>query len=153
MAVFVFGKNSDGVANSIYRIAESQEVYDTEKNFSDDLYDLVTVSDADFNSVKLGLKHPINKTGSNVTYEENVYFYDSQEDLSEEISKQINDLNHWLESNTTSSLRASVETYKNYLNGLDVTTIINDANPELNKSIQQYAEDNAVTAFSFLQLF
>ena len=153
MAVFVFGKNSDGVANSIYRIAESQEVYDTEINFSDDLYDLVTVSDADFNSVKLGLKHPINKTGSNVTYEENVYFYDSQEDLSEEISKQINDLNHWLESNTTSSLRASVETYKNYLNGLDVTTIINDANPELNKSIQQYAEDNAVTAFSFLQLF
>jgi len=153
MAVFVFGKNSDGVANSIYRIAESQEVYDTEKNFSDDLYDLVTVSDADFNSVKLGLKHPINKTGSNVTYAENIYSYDSQEDLSEEISNKINNLNDWLESNTTSSLRASVETYKNYLNGLDVTTIINDANPELNKSLEQYAEDNGVTAFSFLQLF
>jgi len=153
MAIFVFGKNTDGVDNSIYRIAESQAVYDTEKNFTDDLYDLVTVSDGDFNSVRLGQKHPLSKTGSDVTYQDHEYTWSSQEELTGAISDKVKHLDTWLTENTTSSLRATVEAYKSYLNGLDVTTIINDATPEMTKSLEQYAEDNGTTAVNDLQLF
>ena len=153
MAIFVFGKNSDGVNNAIFRIAESQAVYDSEKNFPDDLYDLVTVSDNDFNNVRLGQKHPLSKTGSDVTYEDIEYTWTSQEELTIAISEKVKTLDTWLTANTTSSMRASVETYKNYLSGLDVTTIVNDANPEMSKSLEQYAEDNGTTAVHDLQLF
>lgn len=153
MAIFVFGKNSDGIDNAIFRIAESQTVYDSEKNFSDDLYDLVTVSDSDFNSVRLGQKHPLSKTGTNVTYEDIAYTWSSQEELTGAISNKVKTLDTWLTSNTTSGMRTTVETFKNYLNGLDVTTIINDATPEMTKSLEQYAEDNGTTAVHDLQLF
>jgi len=153
MAIFVFGKNSDGVDNSIYRIAESQAVYDSEKNFLDDLYDLVTVSDSDFNSVRLGQKHPLSKTGTNITYEDISYTWTSQEELTEAISAKVKTLDTWLTANTTSGIRTTVETFKNYLSGLDVTTIINDDNTEMTKSLEQYAEDNGTTAVHDLQLF
>jgi hypothetical protein len=153
MAIFVFGKNSDGVENSIYRIAESQAVYDSEKNFSDDLYDLVTVSDAEFNSVRLGQKYPSSKTGTNVTYADIEYTWISQEELTGAISNKVKTLDTWLTANTTSGMRTTVETFKNYLSGLDVTTIINDVNTEMTKSLEQYAEDNGTTAVHNFQLF
>ena len=51
MAVFVFSKNSDGINGSLYRIASSQSVYDANKNWQDDLYDIITVNDDDYTAI------------------------------------------------------------------------------------------------------
>ena len=48
MAVFVFSKNSDGITGALYRIASNQSVYDDNKNWQDDLYDIITVNDDDY---------------------------------------------------------------------------------------------------------
>jgi hypothetical protein len=64
MAVFVFLKNSDDILGTLYRIASSQSVYDANKNWQDDLYDVITVEDINYTSVKLGTKSVISKNGN-----------------------------------------------------------------------------------------
>ena len=56
MAIFIFTKNSDDVENSIFCIAANQTVLDENKNWDENKYDVLTVSDNDFNEVKLGNK-------------------------------------------------------------------------------------------------
>ena len=52
MAILIFSKNSDNQENSLYRMAANQTVYDENKNWNDDAYDLVTISDEDYDALK-----------------------------------------------------------------------------------------------------
>ena len=75
MAIFIFTKNSDDVENSIFCIAANQTVLDENKNWDENKYDVLTVSDNDFNEVKLGNKIIKSKNGNTETGHSYIYIY------------------------------------------------------------------------------
>ena len=79
MAIFIFSKNSDNKLGCLYRIASSQSVYDANKNWQDDLYDLVIVEDIDYQAVRLGTKCVLFKNGDQVTYQNSGTTYENKD--------------------------------------------------------------------------
>ena len=75
MAIFIFTKNSDGVENSLLAIAPSQSHYDTHSNYQDHEVDLVTVSQEDYDAVRLNEKNVVSKNGNTVNMVDEVYRY------------------------------------------------------------------------------
>ena len=100
MAIFVFTKNSNDVVGALYRIAENQTVYDDNKNWDDSMYDLVTVNDSDFNSVKLNNKSVVSKNGDTVSYEDNNWKYNFSAGLKKDIDSRISVIETWLKGNS-----------------------------------------------------
>ena len=167
MAIFVFHKNSDGQEGSLYKIADNQTNYDANKNWGDDLYDTVTVSDSDFEAVKLGNKIVVSKTGDSVTYQDMSVRYDFAVDLQKEINRRISDIEKWLESNSSKPMASGVTTYLNYLKNLKATDIVTDPSESatvdddtaiwsdgtaLNSTLETYAQGQGQTVYSSLQL-
>lgn len=167
MAIFVFTKNSNNVVGALYRIAENQTIYDDNKNWDDSMYDLVTVNDSDFNSVKLNNKSVVSKNGDTVSYEDNNWKYNFSAGLKKDIDSRISVIETWLKGNSSKPMASSVTTYLNYLKGLDATSIITDPSSDatyddsnntysdgtpLNMSLEAYANSQGQTVYNFLQL-
>ena len=167
MAIFIFAKNSDNQVGSLYKIADNQTNYDANKNWDDDMYDLVTVSDSDFNSVKLRNKSVVSKNGSTVTYDDVIWKYNLSSVLQNDIDSKIKELENWLSLNSSKPMASGVTTYLNYLKGLDAASIITDPSAEatfddsnntfsdgtpLSMSLESYAESQGQTVYSPLQL-
>ena len=167
MAIFIFAKDSDNQTGSLYRIADNQSNYDANKNWNDDMYDLVTVSDSDFNSVKLRDKNVVSKNGSTVTYDDVVWKYNLASVLQNDINSTIADIENWLSVNSEKPMASSVTTYLNYLKGLDATNIVTDPSGDatyddsnnsysdgtpLNMSLESYAVSQGQTPYTILQL-
>jgi hypothetical protein len=153
MAIFIFSKNSDNKLGSLYRIASSQSVYDANKNWQDDLYDLVIVDDIDYNTVKLGTKLVISKNKNTVSYEEINTSFDTEDSLTIYISSVVNTIDEWLINNSSKPLASSVITYKNFIQSIDVSSLsITEENP-LNSSLEAYVENQGVTSIHPLELF
>ena len=72
MAIFIFSKNSNNQIGSFYKMASDQYVYDNNKNWKDSDYDIVNVSETDFNDVKFGHKTVVSKNNDNVSFS---FFY------------------------------------------------------------------------------
>jgi hypothetical protein len=70
MAIFIFQK-------ILYYIEllKIKDVMDQNKNFFDSEYDLVTVSQEDFNNIRLNKKTIISRVGNTVTLEDASYFF------------------------------------------------------------------------------
>ena len=75
MAIFIFDKNTNGVNHSLYRMAASQSDFDNNKSLMDEDYDIVTVSDDDFNNVKRGIKEVASRTDNTVSYKDCSFLY------------------------------------------------------------------------------
>jgi hypothetical protein len=151
MAVFVFLKNSDDILGTLYRIASSQSIYDTNKNWQDDLYDVITVEDINYTSVKLGTKSVISKNGSTVSYEEINTIFNTQVSLTNYINNVISMIDNWLVNNSSKPLASLVITYKNFIKSINVSTLITEENP-LNSSLEAYVENQGITAIHPLEL-
>jgi hypothetical protein len=146
MAVFVFSKNSDGITGALYRIASSQSVYDDNKNWQDDLYDVVTVNDDDYNAVKLGTKIVISKNVNTVSYEEINTLFNTPVALTSYINSIVNIIDDWLISNSSKPLASSVTTYKKFIQSIDISSLsITEQNP-FNSSLETYVENQGITA-------
>jgi len=167
MAIFIFAKNSDNQEGSLYRIADNQSDYDLNKNWNDDMYDLVTVSESDFNSVKLKNKNVVSKNGNTVTYDDVVWKYTLASVLQNDINNSIADIENWLSVNSEKPMASGVTTYLNYLKGLDATNIVTDPSSDatydestntysdgtpLNMSLESYAVSQGQTPYIILQL-
>lgn len=152
MAIFIFGKNSDDVTGALVGIASTQTVYDANKNWVDNLYDLVTVTNADYTAVKLGTKKVVSKTGTTVTYDNEGTTFNTPESLILYIQNVIDIINNWLVNNSSKSLASTVTTYKNYIESLDVTTLNITEDTPLDKSLEAYVEDQGTTAIHPLEL-
>jgi hypothetical protein len=152
MAVFVFSKNSDGINGSLYKIASSQSVYDDNKNWQDDLYDVITVNDDDYNEVKLGTKSVISKNGSTISYQETNTLFNTPVSLNSYINSVINIIDEWLTNNSSKPLASSVIAYKNFIRSINVSSLsITEENP-LNSSLEAYVENQGITAVHPLEL-
>lgn len=152
MAIFIFSKHSDNINGSLYRIASSQSVYDANKNWQDDLYDIVTVNDNDYTAVKLGTKSVINKNQNTISYGEINTSFNTQDSLTNYIDSVINTIDEWLINNSSKPLASSVIAYKNFIRSIDVSSLsITEENP-LNSSLEAYVEDQGITAIHSLEL-
>ena len=151
MSIFVFSKNSDNQTGYLYRIASSQSVYDANKNWQDDLYDVIVVNDDDYLAIKLGNKSVISKNGSTIFYDEISTSFNTQDSLTSYIDSVINLIDNWLINNSSKSLASSVITYKNFIKSINVSTLITEENP-LNSSLEAYVENQGITAIHPLEL-
>jgi len=152
MAIFIFSKNSDNKLGCLFRIASSQSVYDENKSWQDDLYDLVTVEDIDYNAVKLGTKSVLFKNGDQVTYQNSEASYVNKDSLTSDINKVILIIEEWLINNNSKPFASSVTTYLNYLKSIDVSSLtITEENP-LNFSLEAYVENQGITSIHPLEL-
>jgi hypothetical protein len=152
MALFIFLKNLDDVEGSLYKIASNQSFYDANKNWQDDLYDIITVNDDDYNAIKFGTKHVISKNGNTVKYENIDTFYENKEHLTSYINSVLSHLEQWLFINSSKPFASNVTTYLNYLKSIDVHSLsITKENP-LNSSLEAYVENQGITAIHLLEL-
>jgi hypothetical protein len=151
MSIFVFSKNSDNQTGYLYRIASSQSVYDANKNWQDDLYDVIVVNDDDYLAIKLGNKSVISKNGSTIFYDEISTSFNTQDSLTSYIDSVINLIDNWLINNSSKSLASLVITYKNFIKSINVSTLITEENP-LNSSLEAYVENQGITAIHPLEL-
>jgi len=144
MSIFIFTKEG-----FLYRIASSQSVYDANKNWSDDLYDVITVDNTDYNEVRLGTKDVSFKNGNQVTYvSHNLIHFNNQDTLISYINSIIQSIEDWLESNDSKPLASNVTTYLNYLKSIDISSFTYP----LNYSLESYVEDQGITAIHPLEL-
>jgi hypothetical protein len=152
MAVFIFSKNSDGKTGVLYRIASNQSIYNDNKNWQDDLYDIITVNDDDYTAVKLGTKSVISKNGNTVSYNELNISFGTTDNLTSYINSVVNIIEDWLINNSSKPLASSVIIYKNYIQNIDVSSLsITEENP-FNSSLESYVEDQGITAIHPLEL-
>ena len=151
MAIFIFDKNTNGVNHSLYRMAASQSDFDNNKSLMDEHYDIVTVSDDDFNNVKRGIKEVASRTDNTVSYNDCSFLYNEGSFLKEYIDSVTTTLDNWLKDNSSKPMHASVQTYRDYINSLDVNSIITAESP-LETSLEAYVESQGQTAFHPLQL-
>jgi len=167
MAIFIFNKDSDGKENPLYKIAENQSVYDSNKGFEDENYDLVTVSDENFEAVRLKQKEVKMKTGNDITYADTDFRYHTAAQLQEAIDIIVSDINLWLEKNSSKPIATDATNYKNYLVALDPSTIVTDPSSSatfdnsaltwsdgtpLATSLETYANSQGQTVVNSLQL-
>ena len=151
MSIFVFSKNSDNQTGYLYRIASSQSVYDANKNWQDDLYDVIVVNDDDYLAIKLGNKSVISKNGSTIFYDEISTSFNTQDSLTSYIDSVINLIDNWLINNSSKSLASLVITYKNFIKSINVSSLITEEN-SLNSSLEAYVESQGITAIHPLEL-
>lgn len=152
MAVFVFSKNSDGITGALYRIASNQSVYDDNKNWQDDLYDIITVNDDDYTAVKLGTKSVISKNENNVFYHETAPSFNTHDSLTSYINSVINIIENWLINNSSKPLASLIITYKNFIQSIDVDSLSITEETPLNSSLESYVEDQGIKAIHPLEL-
>lgn len=152
MSIFIFSKNSNNLTGSLHKIASSQAIYDANKNWEDDFYDIVTVNENDYTAVKLGTKFVVYKNENQVTYENCEINFKNQNELTSYIKEIINISERWLKINNSKPLASSVVTYKNYIQNIDVSSLsITEENP-LNSSLEAYVESQGITAIHPLEL-
>lgn len=129
MAILIFAKDSDNQESSLYRMAANQTIYDANKNWNDDVYDLVTISDEDYDALRKETKSVVSKNGSTVNYlNHGDYTVWLDHELKLIIDKKIEFVKNWLDagegSNASKAMAPSVTTYFNWLKNLDPSTLI-----------------------------
>jgi|TARA_R100001460_G_scaffold53861_1_gene93050 hypothetical protein len=167
MAIFIFAKNSNDQTGALCNIVESQTVLDNNWNGDPSNYDMVTVSDELFNSVRLQEKEVVSKNGDTVNTIDTSVAFTFRSGLTQDINVRINQMDNWLKINSSKPLASSVTTYKNFIAGIDVNSLITDPSPDatfdettglysdgtpLNSSLEKYVEDQGVTAVNGSQL-
>jgi hypothetical protein len=152
MAIFIFSKNSNNQLSSLYRIASSQSVYDANKNWQDDLYDLITVEDTNYNSVKLGTKYVVSKNENEVVYENCIVQFINKKQLTDHINSVIPIFEMWIISNNLKPFASTVTTYLNYIKSIDISSLSITEETPLNSSLESYVENQGITAVHPLEL-
>ena len=151
MSKLIFEKDSDGQANSLYRIAENETVLNENKNFSDDQYDIIEVGSSDYDAVRNNTKYAVSHSGSNVTYEDKAtddISFTAQGDLDNYLKDMSSYFDNYLEGNSSKPIASSVTTYNNYIKSFDTSTLTYP----MTNTWEQYCESQSVTYLNVLQL-
>lgn len=147
MAYFIFGKNLDGIENTLYKIAENQSDLNL-LNINQNDYKIIEDSNSNFNSVKYNTKNVVKYKDSIITYIDSDSQFKTKEELSFYISNFKLFIDEFLKNNKNHSLYGRWDNYKNQLNNFDTSTITFP----FNKSLEQHFNDIGQTSLSPLQL-
>jgi len=134
--------------NCVYKIAEN----DTDKNNLNCTfppYTTIDISDTDFLKVKQNLVD-ISISNGSATFTDRIDLDLSitEEDLKTYHESIIKYLRQFLKNNTSNNFYTPCQNYCNYLETLDYSSITFP----LNKTWEQYCEDNSITYFHPLQI-
>ena len=130
--------------NNIYKIATDTDI----SNFaSSDLRTIMDLSDSDFNQVITNQKHLVLSDGA-LSLEDVGYYYVSAEVLQVYIDNLIKTLNFFLNSNKENGMYDRLLAYKNFLIEFETNSI----EYPLNKSWEQYCNENSISFFHSLQI-
>jgi len=143
MAYFIFSKNN----NSIYRIAENQSDLNNLNIIKSD-YNIVEDSQSNFNSVKLNINQVIGINNNTVSYQPQVFNFKNKDDLDSYIKSVKLLINMFLNNNKNHSLYNLWNSYYEQLTNLDLNSI----SYPLNKSIEQYLDEQGQTSLHTLQI-
>ena len=121
MPKLIFVKNNDITKGNLFKIAKDQSHIDNNADWNQEDYNIVDISQSDFDDVRLETKHVI-FDGTNVTYEDNPQDeYDQDHASNKEHIVTI--LNYWLEVNSSKPFASNVTSYRDYLVSLDASTV------------------------------
>jgi hypothetical protein len=157
MAIFIFEQNS----HLLYRIAENQDVLNNNKNFIESEYDLVTVSQEYFNSIRLNKKTIVSRVGDTITLEDISVSFTEIFRMQENINSIMSVLDNYLAINSHKPMASDIITYKNYIQTINPSTLITEVDMSvephtpaipLNSSIEEYSENQGIKAINLLQL-
>lgn len=130
MPKFIFNKNTDTTKGRLFKIAKDQAHIDNNAGWNTDLYEIVDVSQTDFDAVKLQQKNITTYDGTNIQYETSSFSEMTTEKHTAYKNQILEIINKWLEENSSKPFATNVTNYKNYLNSLDISTIASTTNLE-----------------------
>jgi len=139
MAYFIFNNND------MYKIASSEDK--PYLNIEDRFYTIKTVSDSDFNNVRQNKKEA-KLSGDTIVYQDENRHFETEENLKHYIGQVIFNIECFLQSNKDHAKYNNFETYRDFLQSFDTSSITYP----LNKSWEEYCEDNSITYYNTLQI-
>jgi hypothetical protein len=147
MSYFIFKKNSDGIDNTIYRIAENQSDLNAINIIESD-YKIIEDSQENFNFVKLNNKFPFKYNNNAIVYINLTNAFGPTE-LKAYIEDRKKSIKSFLDNNPPSHpLFNQWNDYYNQLNNLNLDSITFP----LIKSLEQYFFDLGQPSLNILQL-
>lgn len=157
MSILIFIKNT----SNLYKIAENQDVLNTNKNFFESDYDLVTCSEENFNDIRLNKKSILSRVGDNIVLESISVNFSVRNIMKGYINNVVSQLDSYLNNNSNKPMSGAIITYKNYIQTIDPSTLITEVDMSvephvpaipLNSSLEEYVENQGVKAINLLQL-
>jgi hypothetical protein len=146
MSFFIFQKNSDGVENTLYRIAENQN--DLDNLNTNNSYKIIEDSQSNFEAVKYGTKNAVSYNGNTIDYLDIGVSFSEKKYLLNYITNYKNEINSFLQNNPNHPLTQRWSNYYTQLNNLNLDTITYP----LNSSLEQYFNGLSQTSLNPLQL-
>ena len=144
MPKLIFVKNNDITKGNLFKIAKDQSHIDNNADWNQEDYNIVDISQSDFDGVRLETKHVI-FDGTNVTYEDNPQDeYDQDHASNKEHIVTI--LNNWLEVNSSKPFASKVTSYRDYLVSLDASTV------PVREGLEQWINDQGQEVIHPLEL-
>ena len=144
MPKLIFVKNNDITKGNLFKIAKDQSHIDNNSDWNQEDYNIVDISQSDFDGVRLETKHVI-FDGTNVTYEDNPQDeYDQDHASNKEHIVTI--LNNWLEVNSSKPFASNVTSYRDYLVSLDASTV------PVREGLEQWINDQGQEVIHPLEL-
>ena len=144
MPKLIFVKNNDATKGLLYKIAKDQSHLDNNADWNQEDYNIVEISQSDFDDVRLETKH-VNFDGTNVTYEDNPQDEYDQDHASNK-EHIVNILNNWLEGNSSKPFASNVTSYRDYLVSLDASTV------PVREGLEQWINDQGQEVIHPLEL-
>tara|TARA_R110000824_G_scaffold126291_1_gene285831 strand:+ start:284 stop:715 length:432 start_codon:yes stop_codon:yes gene_type:complete len=142
MAKALFDKNING----LYKVCTNDNI----NNYNTDLgmYNVVDISDDNFASITKELK-TITYDGTTVSYADAVPNFSTEASLKVVISNRVFQITDFCrECNQSNPLYNGILAYKEALEGIDTSSI----SYPLEKSLEQYCEENSITYYHPLQI-
>ena len=158
MPYFVFQKNSEGLENSCYKIAENE--YDLNNlNIIQSDYKIIEDNLSNFILVKYNSKFPLKYIGENIIFKDMTNFF-AKENLEDYINNYKNEIQVFLKNNPGHPLFNRWNNYYNQLNNLDINTINYKTNPAnfrnvyclLDVSLEEYFYEMGLPSYHYLQI-
>ena len=144
MPKLIFAKNTDVTKGNLFAIAKDQNHIDNNADWNQADYNIVEISQTDFDSVRLENKNVL-FDGTNVTYENNPQD-EADQDHSTTKEVIVKRLNEWLDANSSKPFATNVTTYRDYLVSLDASTI------PVREGFNQWVNDQGQEVINILEL-
>jgi hypothetical protein len=147
MSYIIFKKNSENLDGVVYKIAENESDLNN-LNFIKSEYEIIEISEEDFNNIKYHKKTNAKYNNQTVFLDNFELIFKEKKHLSNYVNNFKNIIKLFLDNNSSHIL---FNKWNNYYNQLDNLNLDNITYP-LNKSLEQYFNDLGQTSLNPLQL-
>jgi len=147
MSYIIFKRNSENLDGVVFKIAENDSDLNN-INFTKSEYEIIEISQQDFNDIKFYKKHNAKYNNKTVFLENCELIFKEKKDLLIYVNNFKNLIELYLNSNSSHILFSKWNNYYNQLNNLNLDNITYP----LNKSLEEYFNDSGQTSLNPLQL-